>query len=56
MIFTGDDGYFSKELEPGTYTISSTSGTSLPRLTPVTFTVILHKRVSLNLHFDSGIR
>ena len=56
MIFTGADGYFSKELTPGTYTISAPQNGIVRGPEPVTFEVTLHKRVSLNLHFDSGIR
>ncbi len=56
LVKTDSKGYFSKELEPGTYTIKAESNSQLPRLAPVTFTVLAHKLVSLNLQFDSGIR
>ncbi len=56
LIQTGADGYFSRELTPGTYTIRAQSSNFYPRLTPVTFTVTPHHLVSLNLKFDSGIR
>lgn len=56
LIHTDAKGYFSQELTPGTYTISPQPSGMMPRLAPVTFTVTLHKRVSLNLQFDSGIR
>jgi len=57
LITTDANGYFSHALSPGTYTISAPGGeTSLPRLTPIKFTVTLHNVVSLNLQFDSGIR
>ena len=56
LIQTGPDGYFSRELAPGTYTLRAQSSAAFPHLTPVTFTVQPHKRTSLNLKFDSGIR
>lgn len=56
LIETDERGYFSHELVPGSYTIRSQSGDSLPRLTPVTFQVEKGKITSLNLLFDSGIR
>jgi hypothetical protein len=55
-VHTDAKGYFSQELAPGTYTISSQTGVVMPRLAPVTFVVTTHKLVSLNLQFDSGIR
>ena len=56
LVHTDAQGFFSQELTPGTYTISSASDVTLPRLSPVTFEVVSHKRASLNLQFDSGIR
>lgn len=56
LVKTDSKGYFSKELTPGTYTINAQAEGKLPRLSPETFTVVLDKRVSLNLVFDSGIR
>jgi len=56
MIKTDDKGYFSATLAPGSYTISAPLGNALPRFNPVSFEVLPHKRVSLNLQFDSGIR
>jgi hypothetical protein len=56
LVHTDAKGYFSQELTPGTYTIRAQSDGMLPRLSPITFTVTSHKRVSLNLQFDSGIR
>ncbi len=56
VVVTDTSGYFSHELAPGDYTIGAASNNSLPSLSPVTFTVTLNNRASLNLQFDSGIR
>lgn len=56
LVQSDTQGYFSQELIPGTYTISAVGDRVMPRLSPVTFEVVLHKRISLNLQFDSGIR
>jgi len=56
LVSTDSKGYFSKELVPGTYTIRAQADVVMPRLSPVTFTIKLHERASLNLEFDSGIR
>lgn len=56
IVHTDAYGYFSQELTPGTYTMSSQAGAVMPRLSPVTFVVTTNKLVSLNLKFDSGIR
>ncbi len=56
LVTTDAQGYFSQELSLGTYTIRAQSNTMLPRLSPVTFTVVEHQVTSLNLQFDSGIR
>lgn len=56
LVQTDAQGHFSENLGPGTYTIRAQSDATLPRLTPVTFTVEPSKRTGLNLQFDSGIR
>lgn len=56
LVQTDAKGYFSRELAPGTYTIRAQSSAMLPRLEPLTFTVVAGKLTSLNLQFDSGIR
>ncbi|MDB5254172.1 MAG: hypothetical protein JWL80_238 [Parcubacteria group bacterium] len=56
LIKTDKNGYFSRTLSPGNYTIRAQENGMLPRLEPVTFDVKENQRVSLNLTFDSGIR
>ncbi len=56
LVKTDNQGHFSHDLPPGTYTIKAQSDTSMPRLEPVTFTLSPHQQLSLLLTFDSGIR
>ncbi|MEO6536823.1 MAG: hypothetical protein ABIT47_03955 [Candidatus Paceibacterota bacterium] len=56
IVKTNAQGRFSADLQPGTYTIRAQSAAILPRLAPQQFTVVAHKRTTLTLQFDSGIR
>ena len=56
VVHTDAHGYFSQELSPGTYTIHTGSPKAFSKLSPIVFTVVLHKLTSLNLYVDSGIR
>ncbi len=57
ILVTSDaTGHYSHDLSAGTYTIRSQSEAVMPRLSPVTFTIVAHKRTVVNLQFDSGIR
>ncbi|CAN5130770.1 hypothetical protein BH11PAT3_BH11PAT3_2070 [soil metagenome] len=56
LVFTDENGVFTRTLSPGTYMIRSQNDAVYPRLTPVTFEVVQSKQTILNLQFDSGIR